>query len=518
MSKESMVLLKNEYNTLPLKSNVGTIAVVGPNAASLAAIEGNYNAIPREPLLPVDGVAREFGSAKVLYAQGSPYVEGEPLPVPRTILHTDMSSSVLGLKGEYFADNELDGTPAATRIDPQVDFDWNSASPVAGLPVEHFSARWTGTIEVPEAGEYGFAVHVASCCDAHESFSLYVDGVLVAGRGVPEASNGVGTDNMHFNLHFDDTKLHSLKLEYRHRSGLYDAGIALQWAPKAVSLRQEALNLARQSDVILAFVGLSPDLEGEEKPEQIEGFSGGDRTDMQLPKVQQQLLESLSATGKPLVVVLLNGSALSVNWAQQHAQAILEAWYPGEGGAQAIAETLDGKNDPAGRLPVTFYSSIDQLPQFSDYSMKGRTYRYFKGKPLYEFGYGLSYTRFSYSKIEQSASKIHAGDELMVEADVQNIGPVSGDEVVQMYLLPEEGQMQSILELRGFERLHLASGERRRVRFVLDPRGMSRVDSNGARAVAPGRYRIAVGGSQPASDRNGLTAEFEVEGNLELPR
>jgi beta-glucosidase len=216
--------------------------------------------------------------------------------------------------------------------------------------------------------------------------------------------------------------------------------------------------------------------------------------------------------------VLLNGSALSVNWAQQHAQAILEAWYPGEGGAQAIAETLDGKNDPAGRLPVTFYSSIDQLPQFSDYSMKGRTYRYFKGKPLYEFGYGLSYTRFSYSKIEQSASKIHAGDELMVEADVQNIGPVSGDEVVQMYLLPEEGQMQSILELRGFERLHLASGERRRVRFVLDPRGMSRVDSNGARAVAPGRYRIAVGGSQPASDRNGLTAEFEVEGNLELPR
>ncbi len=172
----------------------------------------------------------------------------------------------------------------------------------------------------------------------------------------------------------------------------------MEWVPKPGLLEKDAVAAAQQADVVLAFVGLSPELEGEEMPIHIEGFSGGDRTDIKLPAAQQHLLEAVAATGKPLVVVLMNGSALAVQWAQQHANAVLEAWYPGEAGAAAIAETLSGKNNPAGRLPVTFYASVDQLPAFTDYSMANRTYRYFKGTPLYGFGYGLSYTTFAYSK------------------------------------------------------------------------------------------------------------------------
>ena len=193
---------------------------------------------------------------------------------------------------------------------------------------------------------------------------------------------------------------------------------------------------------------------------QIPGFSGGDRTDIKLPDSQVQMLQQLAATGKPLVVVLLNGSALAVNWAQDHANAILEAWYPGEAGGTAIAETLTGKNNPSGRLPLTFYTSLDELPPFTDYSMKNRTYRYFTGKPLYDFGYGLSYTKFAYSHVKLSEPTVHAGDTLTVEADVKNIGARAGDEVAELYLIPPHdgnGGLSPNLQLAGFERVHLAA-------------------------------------------------------------
>ncbi len=250
------------------------------------------------------------------------------------------------------------------------------------------------------------------------------------------------------------------------------------------------------------------------------GFSGGDRTDIDLPDVQQELLEAVAKTGKPLVVVMLNGSALAVNWAQQNAKAILEAWYPGEAGGQAIAETLSGRNNPAGRLPVTFYTGIDQLPAFEDYSMANRTYRYFKGKPLFAFGDGLSYTTFSYSNLKLSKQKLRAGETLTVESDVKNTGSIAGDEVAELYVLPPQTPIAPRLALAGFERLHLDAGESKHVTFHLNPRTLSQVDAKGNRAVVPGQYRIALGGSQPDGDAAAgvQTEDFSITGSQQIPR
>ena len=286
--------------------------------------------------------------------------------------------------------------------------------------------------------------------------------------------------------------------------------------PPVEPLRAQAIDAVKQADVVLAFVGLSPELEGEEMPVHIPGFSGGDRTDISLPAAQQQLLEAAKAAGKPLVVVLMNGSALSVNWAQQNADAILEAWYPGQAGGEVIAETLSGKNNPGGRLPVTFYRDLADLPSFDDYSMANRTYRYFKGKPLYGFGYGLSYTSFAYSNAKVSASQLTAGQPLQVEVDIKNTGSRPGDEVAQLYLTPPQTAGAPLHALTGFQRVHLLPGQSRHLTYTLDARQLSFVDDKGVRADRNGDYKVFIGGSQP-TEGEGATANFQIEGTHELP-
>ena len=513
-ARESMVLLQNRSGVLPLRTSMRTIAVVGPNAASLSAIEGNYNAVPKDPELPVEGIAQEFGGARVLYAQGSSYAEGVALPVPRTVLHAGASSNAEeGLKGEYFADEDFHGAPVATRVDKQIDFDWNAASPVEGLDPSRFAVRWSGTITPPKAGNYVFHARLAH--DA-ERFTVYLDDKQVARFGTLAGAEFPESGTRRFTLHFADTAAHQIRVEYVHEGRPLDGGVSLEWMPPAEVLREQAVAAAKQSDVVLAFVGLSPEIEGEEMPLKVEGFAGGDRTDIVLPAVQRQLLEALSATGRPLVVVLLNGSALAVNWAARHADAILEAWYPGQAGAQAIAETLAGKNNPGGRLPVTFYASKEQLPAFEDYTMANRTYRYFKGTPLFGFGYGLSYTSFAYSTVKVSTQQLQAGETLTVEADVTNTGMRAGDEVAQLYLIPPASPASPALELEGFERVHLDAGETRHLRFTLDPRQLSLVDGDGRRAVRAGEYRVTLGGSQP--NAASLTVPFAIEGELAIAR
>ncbi len=308
-------------------------------------------------------------------------------------------------------------------------------------------------------------------------------------------------------------------MEYIQSGKINGSGLTFEWSPRHELLRDEAIAAAKKADVVVAFVGLTPRLEGEEMPVKAKGFAGGDRTDIVLPDVQEELIETVAKTGKPMVVVLENGSALAVNWAQQNAKAILEAWYPGESGGQAIAETLSGKNNPAGRLPVTFYSGVDQLPPFEDYSMANRTYRYFKGKPLYGFGDGLSYTTFTYAHLKLSSETVHAGDTLSVEADVSNSGAQSGDEVAELYLTPPKTGVSPALALAGFERMHLGPGQTKHVTFQLDPRTLSQVNEKGVRAVSPGSYRISLGGSQPTGDdaQSVVSTEFTISGSLELP-
>jgi beta-glucosidase len=279
----------------------------------------------------------------------------------------------------------------------------------------------------------------------------------------------------------------------------------------------EAVAAAKQADVVIAVVGITSDLEGEEMNVAVPGFKGGDRTSLDLPKPEEDLLEALKASGKPLVVVLMNGSALSVNWANDNANAIIDAWYSGEEGGTAIAETLAGVNNPAGRLPVTFYKSVDQLPPFEDYSMKNRTYRYFEGQPLYPFGYGLSYSKFEYGNLKLSATNVSAGDSLSVDADVKNASEREGDEVVELYLSFPKTASAQIHALRGVSRVRLKGGETQRVHFTLDARGLSAADSNGDRSVSAGTYIVSVGGGQPGTGASQAKAEFSISGEQRLP-
>lgn len=519
MARKSMVLLKNENGFLPLKPGERTIAVVGPNAASLAAIEGNYHAIPSHPVLPIDGMRAEFGASHILYAQGSPYASELPVPMPETAFHPSKGSKLAGLTGEYFASSAMTGKPVLTRVDHLIDFNWDAAKPVPGLPMKDFGVRWTGTIQVPAPGDYPIRISLSHCypCDDVETYKVYVDGKLIDDYSPKQAEYRSGK-TPGFTLHLADTKPHAFRLEYTHHSPLFGAGITLGWMPPADAERAQAVAIAKKADVVVAFMGLSPHLEGEEMPIHVDGFDGGDRTKLSLPGVQNQLLQALAATGKPLVVVLLNGGAVAVDWAAQHANAILEAWYPGEVGGTAIAETLDGKNDPAGRLPVTFYKSIRQVPPFTDYSMKGRTYRYFHGEPLYPFGYGLSYTKFAFSNLKLSTDSVTAGDDLGVDAEVRNTGKRAGDEVVELYLTPPQTPLAPIRELEGFTRIHLMPGQMQKVHFTLRPRQLSVVDAQGHRSVKPGQYQVYVGGSQPAPGAGGLSQAFSITGSKPLPR
>jgi beta-glucosidase len=514
-ARKSIVLLKND-GTLPLKPSVKTIAVVGPNAESMVSLEGNYSGVMPRPVLPVAGMRKQFAKkATVLYEQGSAYVTGVPVQVPSTVLHPPGKPEVAGLKGEYFANPDFSGKPSVVRVDPQIQFNWSAAAPAPGIPRNAFSVRWTGTITPPGPGEYTFGINQAHCypCEDHATIRVYLDEKLVSETTSVSHSPAVKS----FDVRFEDAKPRSLRVEYSHRSPVFGAGITLNWQPPAEVLRERAVAIARQADVVVAFVGLSPELEGEEMQVQVEGFVGGDRTDLDLPRVQQELLEALVATGKPLVVVLVSGSAVALNWAEQHAAAILAAWYPGEEGGTAIAETLAGANNPAGRLPVTFYASTDQLPPFKDYSMQNRTYRYFRGEPLYGFGYGMSYSSFTYNNIKLSSEKLQAGQPLTVEADVRNTSQRAGDEVVQLYLEYPPSAEGPLRALKGFDRIHLAAGETKHVKFTLTPRDLSRVTEEGEHLIQPASYSVFVGGSQP-KEGAGIRASFQITGEHKLPR
>ena len=514
-ARESIVLLKNQDHILPLKGGIARIAVAGPTAELIESLQGNYNGPLPLPVYPLEGIEKRFSSAKVAYAQGSTLVEGFAMPIEHTALHP-ASGSGYGLTGEYFSSPDLSGPPVLTRTDRNINFNWDKVVPVNGLQRNNYSVRWSGSFTPPAPGEYKLGVRVNYCyaCENAEGFRLYLDGkLLVQSRG---GTTGDRDAVMEAPVTFADTQPHSIRVEYLHGTG--SAGIDLTWQAPAAVLRNQAVEAAKQSEVTIAFVGLSPSLEGEEMPVKLAGFSGGDRTSMDLPAAQEDLLKALAATGKPLVVVLQNGSALAVNWAQKNANAILEAWYPGEEGGTAIAETLAGDNNPAGRLPLTFYSSLSQVPPFEEYSMRGRTYRYFADKPLYGFGFGLSYTSFAYDNLKITPLEAKPGDPVAVEGDVKNTGATAGDEVVELYLTQPKAFETPLRVLAGFKRVHLGPGESAHVSLTIDPRSLGQVDRKGDRAIVPGEYTVSLGGAQPQEAASVQTGKFTVTGKAELPK
>jgi beta-glucosidase len=387
------------------------------------------------------------------------------------------------------------------------------------VPETGYSVRWTGVFAPPAPGKYTLALRRSGCyrCGDQETYALWFDGKEVYDSTKHPAPNRRGEREAAVEVELGDTQEHTIRVDYVFKAPLLGAGVALEWQAPAAALRDEAIRAAQDSDVVLAFVGISPNLEGEEMPVHVDGFAGGDRTSIDLPKAQQDLLEAVAATGKPVVVVLMSGSAVAMNWAKDHAAALVEAWYPGEAGGEAITDILTGKANPSGRLPVTFYASDGQLPPFADYSMKNRTYRYFDGEPLYNFGYGLSYTTFRYSGLKLSSSSLKAGDPLSAEVTVTNTGSRAGEEVAELYLIPPAGKGYPLRSLEGFVRAQLAPHASAVVHFNLDARRLSEVDDSGHRAVRAGEYEIFVGGSSPGAAAEGVSAKLAVTGSSDLP-
>ncbi len=363
--------------------------------------------------------------------------------------------------------------------------------------------RWEATLTAPETGDFNLGVA------ANGFFGLTLDGKPVA-----MGYQGDGQDAKTGRVHLEKGKAYALELTFG-QLGEEKPIAKLMWSKVDMATQPAAIEAAKNADVIVAVVGITSELEGEEMQVDEDGFSGGDRTKISLPKAEEELIQTLGATGKPLVVVLVNGSALAVNWAGEHANAILEAWYPGEEGGAAVAETLSGRNNPGGKLPVTFYTGVDQLPPFEDYAMKGRTYRYFEGKPLYPFGYGLSYTTFAYSGL--TVPKSTNADNLAVDVTVKNTGKVAGDEVAELYLTFPKVPGAPLRALRGFRRVHLDAGASQQVRFELGPRDLSMVTEAGDPVIAKGEYTVTVGGGQPGATAQDVSAKFSVNEGKKLP-
>jgi beta-glucosidase len=513
-ARESIVLLKNEQNLLPLKKEIKTIAVIGPNADALDVLVGNYNGIPSKWVTPLEGIRRKVSNGtRVLHALGTTLTSEFVIPVPSSVLFSPDDQGTHGLRGEYFSNKDLQGEPAVTRLDSDVNFDWFTNPPVPQLPMDNFSARWTGKLVPAVSGTYQLGAR------ADDGVRVYLDDQLLI-----DAWRDGGGKTATKAVELQAGRAYKIRMEHYDR---YAAATAkLVWSPPqfAQTMREEALGKAREADVVIMALGLSPSLEGEEMEVKTEGFSGGDRTELGLTKVQEELLRAVHATGKPLVLVLLSGSGLAVNWAKDNVPAIVQAWYPGEEGGTGIADVLFGDYNPAGRLPVTFYKSADQLPPFRDYNMEGKTYRFFKGEPLYPFGYGLSYTRFKYSDLKLSSKSLKPNQNLLVGVDVQNTGERGGDEVVQLYLTDVNASVPVPLRsLRGIQRIHLKPGERRRVTFTLTPADLALFDNNGKRILEPGEFRISVGGGQPLVTNRPettpvVTGSFTVVGKaVEIP-
>ncbi len=394
LANESMVLLKND-GLLPLKSGIKKIAVVGPLADQTRPLIGNYAGQPTHIVSIMDGLKAEFPNATITFVPGTQFLRTDGTAVPDALLTTPDGKP--GLKADYNegmrrGPGSPDSPTIVSRTESNVKLSGaNLPSEVAGKKT--FGVQWSGFLTPTESGDFLLGIRCAGFCR-----------VAADGKQIALAFGGGGLASQVGRVHLEKGRKVALEISYGIRDGKAQAELIWDKANNAPS--PEAITAAKNADVVIAVVGITSQLEGEEMPVSEPGFLGGDRTSIDLPQPEEDLVEAVASTGKPLAVVLMNGSALAVNWINEHANAVLEAWYPGEEGGAAVAETLSGKNNPAGRLPVTFYKGVDQLPNFEDYGMANRTYRYFSGKPLYPFGYGLSYTKFSYSDLSVPARRL----------------------------------------------------------------------------------------------------------------
>lgn len=508
-ARQSLVLLKNSgRGALPWDAKkLKTVAIIGPTGTEESTLLGNYAGTPSRKVTLTAGLRAklEAKGVKVLAEPGVPLVKGFRVsgqPFPAGVLFADAARSRPGLKGEVFAHEKqdakkplVDGRLVATRADKQVDFQWDEAQPIEGIPIANTGVRWTGVLVPPTSGEYLLGVV------AEGAARLYLDDKAVIDSWRREPERPLSTT-----VQLEAGRAYAVRLEY---AQLTPKGrVQFGWiAPGKDDALEKALAAAREADHIVLTLGITPDLEGESMSVTAEGFKGGDKLTLDLPATQRELLAKVAELKKPTAVVLTSGSALALDDSQ--ADAVLLAWYYGQRGADAVGEALLGETNPAGRLPITFYRSTDGLPAFDDYAMTNRTYRYYTGKPLYAFGHGLSYTRFAYKKLTLSADKVGEGDTVRISVRVKNTGKRDGDEVVQVYATAITPVVPMPLrQLVGFQRMPLKAGETKTVEIAVPVERLRRWDEvNDRYVVDPGAWKFAVG---PASDQVALTTGFSV--------
>lgn len=492
VARESMVLLKNRDGILPLDEKVKRIAVIGPYADNLDVLKGNYNGVPSHPVTILDGIRDRAGEEiNVMFALGVVPPESVLLPeaIPAHVLSPGKDPGVEGLVTEYFNNPDLQGDPVEVTVESGIQNFWRE-SPLEGVQSDSFSIRWTGTLIPEMTGEYEVGLFT------DERGRLYLNEEMLVDNWDSYRSNYTGQDT----VYLEKGKSYRLMVEVADLSGF--AGNRLTWKridspSEREAMLEEAVQVAVQSDVAIVVAGISPRLEGEEMRIEMDGFAGGDRTHLDLPATMEVLIHRLYDTGTPVILVMTSGSALGVGWEKAHLPAILQAWYPGQQGGNAVADILFGRYNPSGRLPVTFYDTVNDLPPFEDYAMEGRTYRYFHGEPLFPFGHGLSYSNFHYRDLQINMQEAAEGDSVAVAVTVVNEGPYDGDEVVQLYVSdPESSPSRTLKSLKGFERIHLSVGEERTIHIPLAVQDLSHYDEVlGEFVVEPGAFEIQAGAS-----------------------
>ena len=477
MARQTIVLLQNKNDVLPLQKNKERIAVIGPNADNEPMMWGNYNGTPNHTITILDGIKAK--QKKLFYTKGCDLTYDR---VMECLMASQCSfEGKKGMKGTFWNNRRMEGKPVTTQYYTQplavTTFGMHNFAP--GVQLEDFSAKYETTFTPQEAGEY--VVNVDGC--GH--FELFIDGVQKFRHRIWRTTpNRVA-------IQAEKGKSYNIEVRFSHIQ-TYNANLAINIAKEHPIDYQQTIAQLKGIDKVIFVGGISAALEGEEMPVEIDGFKGGDRTHIELPKVQREFLKALKAAGKTIIFVNCSGSAIALLPETEACDAIVQAWYPGQEGGTAVADVLFGDYNPAGKLPVTFYKSSDQLPDYEDYSMKGRTYRYFNDA-LFPFGYGLSYSTFV---INNAQCKMNNDGSGTLTVDVTNTGNRDGDEIVQLYIRDLQDKEGPLKSLRGFQRVSVKAGQTEKVTIQLTRKSFEFFDTEtNTMRVKPGTYELLYGNS-----------------------
>ena len=492
-ARESIVLLKNENKTLPISKNIKTMTVIGPNANDRHFVLGNYFGTPTYRKTILEGIKDNVSKKTKVH-----YFKGTNLTNNDTIFDVvDQSSFHKKILTEYFDNSKLEGDPVFKKEQDFIDFEWGGAAPIDVLTPGKFSIRYSGSLKLDFSGEVSLGV-----LESGGSYRLVLNG-----KEILVGSSGNGTRALSTKIEVQKNKKYTFELEYK-CTNPWMASVQLVWNTEHLRGKEHMMQKVLESDVVVFVGGITARLEGEEMPVEVEGFSKGDRTNLKLPKAQYELLKELEATGKPVIFVLTSGSAMAINWEQENIPAIINAWYPGQAGGEAVADILFGDYNPSGKLPVTFYRSVNDLPPFEDYHMKDRTYRYFEGEVLYPFGYGLSYTNFSYSKPQLEKLVIRKDETNSVKVTVTNKGDYDGETVVQLYVNDVEASVTTPLKsLKRFKKIFLKKGASQTIEFEISSDDLSIFANEGNSFVESGDFEIFIGDNSATSNFQILTVK-----------